>query len=344
MKNYRISTHNHLLNHSHAKQMYTFGHGERFPKISRNGYSDTIYNLPSQKIKRYAGMGYGSRSDFTAAHKHDNPNFYAVKREFDLDNLHGPFFSITGKSTYVQNDKYKLGPGTYNFTKPFGWGAPSFSLKGRDGPSVFKIKKEGPGPGAYRSFTMSNNGKYANSKIKNIHVYDFGHGKGHVGLNSKSFTPGPNYNLPSLTGGNYFNSKYKNIRNITFGGRTTFVDSRRDYPGPGSYTPFSEFGFLTEQNWMRKKKKNKLNKKKKKGDDKKEDDKKKDEKNNKKKDENKKNDDDNDFYVEKEEKEENIQQKDDDFGGNNNEKNNEDANDRIEDKNENNNQNDDDER
>ena len=320
MKNYRISTHNHLLNHSHAKQMYTFGHGERFPKISRNGYSDSIYNLPSQKIKRYAGMGYGSRSDFTAAHRHDNPNFYAVKREFDLDNLHGPFFSITGKNNYVQTDKNKPGPGMYNFTKPFGWGAPSFSLKGRDGPSVFKIKKDGPGPGAYRPFTMSNNGRYANSKIKNIHVFDFGHGKGHVDLNAKSYTPGPNYNLPSLTGGHYFNSKYKNIRNITFGGRTTFVDSRRDYPGPGSYTPFSEFGFLTEQNWMKKKKKK--NKKKKNKDE--NDNKKKEEKNNKKDDkkkEEKKDDDKNDFYVENEEREENLNQKDDDYGGNNDEKN-----------------------
>ena len=310
MKKYRISTHNHLLNKSHAKQMFTFGHGERFPKINRDGYSDSIYNLPSQKITRYAGMGYGTRSDFTAAHRHDNPNFYAVKREFDLDNLHGPFFSITGKNNYVQIDKNKPGPGMYNFTKPFGYGAPAFTLKGRDGPSVFKIKKDGPGPGAYRPFTMSNNGKYANSKIKNIHVFDFGHGKGHLGLNSRSFTPGPAYNLPSLTGGNYFNSKYKNIRNITFGGRTTFYDSRRDYPGPGSYTPFSEFGFLTEQSWKKKKKKDK---KKKKKDKEKEEEKKNNEKNTKKQDENNDNE-----YKEDEEKEENINQKDDDYGLNNN--------------------------
>ena len=126
MKKYRISTHNNLLNKSHAKQMFTFDHGELFPKINRDCYSDSIYNLPSQKITKI-----GIRSDFTATHRHDNPNFYAVKREFDLDNLHGPFFSITGNNNYVQTDKNKSGPGMYNFTKPFGWGAPAFTLKGR---------------------------------------------------------------------------------------------------------------------------------------------------------------------------------------------------------------------
>lgn len=56
--------------------------------------------------------------------------------------------------------------------------------------------------------------------------------------------PGPNhYACKNLTGFN-FNSKYRSSQSYTMGRRFVYKDSRTNYPGPGNYLRFSEFGIL----------------------------------------------------------------------------------------------------
>ena len=56
---------NHAENASPTKFMYSFSRAERFPLTKRTGKSDTFYILPSMRMKRTAGFGYGQKSDFT---------------------------------------------------------------------------------------------------------------------------------------------------------------------------------------------------------------------------------------------------------------------------------------
>ena len=56
---------NHVENASPTKFMYSFSRAERFPPLKRTGKSDTFYNLPSVRMTRTAGIGYGTKSDFT---------------------------------------------------------------------------------------------------------------------------------------------------------------------------------------------------------------------------------------------------------------------------------------
>ena len=56
---------NHVENASPTKFMYSFSRAERFPPINRTGKSDTFYTLPSMRMNRTAGFGYGHKSDFT---------------------------------------------------------------------------------------------------------------------------------------------------------------------------------------------------------------------------------------------------------------------------------------
>ena len=45
-----------------------------------------------------------------------------------------------------------------------------------------------------------------------------------------------------------FNSKYRSGKLISMSQRFKFNDSRENYPGPGSYIRFSEFGILVSKN------------------------------------------------------------------------------------------------
>ena len=42
--------------------------------------------------------------------------------------------------------------------------------------------------------------------------------------------------------GKVFESKYRSYGGITISPKTKNIDSRDNYPGPGAYTTFSEFG------------------------------------------------------------------------------------------------------
>ena len=49
----------HVENASSTKFMYPFSRADHFPQIKRTGKSDTFYTLPSMRMNRTAGFGYG---------------------------------------------------------------------------------------------------------------------------------------------------------------------------------------------------------------------------------------------------------------------------------------------
>ena len=60
--------------------------------------------------------------------------------------------------------------------------------------------------------------------------------------------PAPNaYNVKNLTGLN-FNSKFGSSKFISMSQKFRYKDSRENYPGPGQYIRFSEFGILVSKN------------------------------------------------------------------------------------------------
>ena len=72
------------LNISKSKQLFSFSKSSRFPgRESKSTCNAAFYPLPTTKAKRAAGIGYGSRSDFTKdGNKAPPPNKYDIKSEF----------------------------------------------------------------------------------------------------------------------------------------------------------------------------------------------------------------------------------------------------------------------
>ena len=255
------------INNSTSKQWFGFGKEERFPKIKAR--TDCIYNIPTTKMNRTAGFGYGTRSDFTKkpGRRGITAEFYKVLRDYDdyPNHIRGLSFKFgPGRNEIKINGQiYKNnvpGPGNYPQAKRFifGNGGPSISLKGKLHYDYnIKRNKGMPGPGTYNPVTEINkNGKYANSKIGNMKVYSFGTNNRFQFYDNK--VPGPCYNLPSSFGYQY-NSKYHNDRNTVLTGRIHYYKSKDDFPGPGSYIPFSEFGvMISKYAAASRKKKNKM--------------------------------------------------------------------------------------
>ena len=84
---------NHLENASPTKFMYSFSKAERFPPLKRTGKSDTFYTLPSVRMNRTAGFGFGNKSDFTKS-TNIRTEFVNVKRDFDIGNQRGLKYSF----------------------------------------------------------------------------------------------------------------------------------------------------------------------------------------------------------------------------------------------------------
>ena len=174
----------HVENASPTKYMYSFGKAERFPAIKRRGKSDTFYDLPSVKMNRTAGFGYGTKYDFT---KNANRNeITSVRRDFDPGSAtRSPSYSF-GLSReaykkawcpgYKNLDKFIPGPAKYNVIKTLGNDSPKYTFRRRDIKAVGKFDQSTtPGPGHYPPVVKINSkGKYPTSKISNILVSDFG--------------------------------------------------------------------------------------------------------------------------------------------------------------------------
>ena len=246
---------NSQLNRSKAKYMYSFSKAERFPKIySYSDKSQFFYNLPSMKEKRSTTLGYGSRYDMTKDSNISKSVFYDFKRDFDPKNLRGPKFSF-GVSRDHMHNIYEFsgpGPGKYNTRRPFGKDAAKYSIRMKlyRSESCENYKSPGPGPGAYKSITKINpNGTYFMSKNENVHPVEFSKDKTERFSNPNDITPGPcYYKLKNSTFGRIFESRFKSTNGISMRPRFKIIDYKQDYPGPGAYSYFSEFGVFENDN------------------------------------------------------------------------------------------------
>ena len=175
---------NHLENASPTKFMYSFSRAERFPALKRRGKTDTFYTLPSVRMNRTCGFGYGTKSDFTT-NKNNRTEFVSIKRDFDVGNQRGLKYSFglgrdSFEKAYCQGyknvDKNIPGPGKYNVIKELGADAPKYSLHEKCGDKGWTNKyMNNPGPGTYQPIIRINSeGKYPLSTISNIKVSNFG--------------------------------------------------------------------------------------------------------------------------------------------------------------------------
>jgi hypothetical protein len=175
---------NHVENASPTKFMYSFSRAERFPRLNRTGKSDTFYNLPSMRMTRTAGIGYGTKSDFTV-NKRKKTEFVSIKRDFDEGNQRGFKYSFgLGRDSFLKAycpgykniDKNVPGPGKYNVIKELGADAPKYSLHTICGERGWINRHmNNPAPGTYSPVVRINSeGKYPVSSISNIKRYNFG--------------------------------------------------------------------------------------------------------------------------------------------------------------------------
>ena len=175
---------NHVENASPTKFMYSFSRAERFPAIKRTGKSDTFYNLPSVAMNRTAGIGYGTKSDFTKS-RNIKTEFISIKRDFDEGNQRGLKYSFgLGRDSFLKAycpgykniDKNVPGPAKYNVIRELGADAPKYSLHTICGERGWTNKyMNNPAPGTYSPVVRINSeGKYPVSQISNIKRYNFG--------------------------------------------------------------------------------------------------------------------------------------------------------------------------
>ena len=242
------------LNTSSAKNMYTFSKASRFPKISRKGFSDIFYDLPSVRMKRTCTFGYGTKSDFTKNTRRYNPKFNDNSSDFGAKS-HGPRYTFSnGREKYGKVyldtnklfDKFVPGPGKYDYLKPFGSDAPKYSMKGKYDKGLVKE----PAPKYNTSYTepcvsilaINPKGKYASSKVNNVNSIKMQYDKSRRSDWVTIQTPGPDkYNAVNMFGrifvSNYFSNEGKSMAM-----KWKYKDSRSNYPGPGSYLVHSDFG------------------------------------------------------------------------------------------------------
>lgn len=250
------------LNHSPSKAMYSFGKAERFPRIKSSGYSNNFYNLPEVRMTRFTTLGKGNKYDFTAGAKSKSPVFYNFKSDFDQDHPNSPRYTFgVGRDKYTKAycegtkmyDKDVPGPGKYNYLKPFGSEAVKYSIKGKYKSRSVEMKSSEPGPGAYNNtYSINPTGRFINSKVENIHNVNFGADKSKRFVYTYNNNPGPaDYNMKPLMGV-IFDSRFRSNQGKSIYAKYKNVDSRSNYPGPGQYRAFSEFGIYESKSAQQK--------------------------------------------------------------------------------------------
>lgn len=169
---------NNLQNSSLSKYMYSFGKVNRFRTIDRKGKSDELYILPSTKMTRKAGIGYGNKYDFTKE-SHIPTEFISIRRSYDPANSPGYKYSFgLGRDLFKKQvvpgrkniDMDIPGPAKYNVMKTIGSDAPKYSLRKLCGESyLFNRYMNNPSPAAYDYQPYINKkGKFINSRVCNI--------------------------------------------------------------------------------------------------------------------------------------------------------------------------------
>ena len=255
-------------NTSTAKHMYTFSRAERFPPLKTIGHSLNMYDLPSTKDKRRTTLGYGERSDFTKTDKNYKAELYDKGSDFNPQRPHGPRYTFScGREKYgkVYLDTAKLfdkdvpGPGKYNYLKPFGYGAPCYSIKGRYDSENKKKKDDKNGEEGEKTeqkddkeklktyfynnpLKINPHGRYPLSTVRNVNSLRFGNDKTKRSAFVINKNPGPTeYTIRRM-----FDNQNKS-EGITILQRYKVVDSRSNYPGPGSYRLPSDFGIYVSK-------------------------------------------------------------------------------------------------
>ena len=169
---------NNLENSSLSKYMYSFGKANRFRTIDKRGKSDELYILPSTKMTRKAGIGYGKKYDFTKEN-HRDTEFLSLKRSYDPENSPGFKYSfglgrdkfkkqvVTG---YRNIDMNVPGPAKYNVIKTTGDEAPKYSFRKICGETFWvnrHIKNPSPAEYGFQPY-INEKGKFINSRVCNI--------------------------------------------------------------------------------------------------------------------------------------------------------------------------------
>ena len=250
------------INTSKSKQMYSFTKAERFPKIKPTCDGD-FYNLPEVRSKRFTTLGKGTKYDFTSLAKGRSSQIYDSKSDFDQKNPHSPRYTFgigRDKYTKVYCEANKMldmnvpGPGKYDYLKPFGHDAFKFSMRQRNNSTLDNKKTSclSPGPGSYKiSIAINEKGKYPISKISNIPQINIGADKSQRSGYVTNRNPGPlDYPQKPLLG-IIFDSKHVSSPAKSILRRYKVVDSRTNYPGPGAYRAFSEFGIYESKHALK---------------------------------------------------------------------------------------------
>ena len=241
------------VNTSSSKQMYSFSKAERFPKLKKCS-SAGYYDIPSTITKRYTTFGFGNKSDFTIAAKGNNAVFHDNRSDFDPKNSHGPKFSFSnGREKYgkVYLDSVKMfdkdvpGPGKYYYLKPFGSDCPKYSMKGRNENPVTRKGEfvPSPAPNLYSNvYKMNVSGRYPMSNVRNVNSVRMNYDKTRRSDYVINKNPGPGAYEKKTLLGRIIDSKYTSYEARSILGRHKIIDSRSNYPGPGSYKLPSDFG------------------------------------------------------------------------------------------------------
>lgn len=166
-----------LLNHSSAKQMYTFSKTPRFQELKKSSSSSFFYNIPPQVSTRKAFIGYGNKSDFTKD-KDTNAPFYQVPRIFEGPHPTAPKYSFGLGRNYFQKCVVEgeistpvscsPGPAQYNYLKPFGSTALKYSVPKNTLLTAGLGKVVSPGPARYvNNLNINPEGRYPYSRFVN---------------------------------------------------------------------------------------------------------------------------------------------------------------------------------
>lgn len=106
------------LNSSPSKSLYSFPKSRRFHEATKSYCGTAFYELPSQKFKRGAALGYGNKSDFTLGDKFKpSPQQYNLKTCFETNKFKGKGSSFNSRAN-IKFGNFPVvtktpGPGSY---------------------------------------------------------------------------------------------------------------------------------------------------------------------------------------------------------------------------------------
>ncbi|CAD8202217.1 unnamed protein product [Paramecium octaurelia] len=247
------------LNLSTAKQLWSFPKSSRFGKLENpNNCAVAFYDLPDQKQKRAAGVGYSTKYDFTKNGPNTPaPDTYKIVGEIDFNktkNRGYPFGVSRDKmwQTGIMGGLNKVTPGPGKYESQSTLSQTRYTMRPKNQQDIMILTKNVPGPGAYNSVQgIDSKGRYPISKFSNscATLFNPPRSKRFDNKQYSSDVPGPgNYKLDNIgiqkTGfyptSNLHSSK---CRSFPHDIRKTYSVSSMQTPGPGQYRLPSDFGY-----------------------------------------------------------------------------------------------------